>query len=407
VVQYIGSLNAGGAERQLCTAAFALARRGVDVRVVTTKELANEYGHFQSFLRHANIQANQAGGARLSAAAAQELCWHLLRVFPAQLRHNVLALATDLAADRPDVLHCWLDQTNLIGGVAGLLAGVPAIILGLRSLNPSNVPHLDSPYLQPWYATLTRSRRVQLIANSRAAAASYADWIGVPRERIAVIPNGLNQEGFPALTGAARQQARSALGLSAEHRVVVGILRLSEEKRPELFLEVVRRARVSVPTLQVLLAGSGPLETHIAEIVRTQGMADYVRLLGRRTDVESILLASDVALLTSRLEGCPNVSLEAQYLGVPMVATAVGGTPETILHGETGFLAGPEDTEGLARHMVQVLTDDALRARLSAAGPPFIEARFGMERMVDETLALYRQALNFPGQSGAAEKTAA
>lgn len=407
VVQYIGSLNAGGAERQLCMAAMALARRGHDVRVVTTKELENENGHFHSLLRHAGVPACQAGIRRLSPLAAQELPWHLLRAFPAQLRQNVLALATDLAADRPDVLHCWLDQTNLIGGVAGLLAGVPAIVLGLRSLNPANVPHLYSPYLQPWYATLTCSRRVHLVANSSAAAVSYADWIGIPRERVAVISNGLNTGAFPPSTAQARQQARSSLGLAADDRVVCGILRLSEEKQPELFLDVVRRVRHAVPSLRVLLAGSGPLETHVTEIVRSRGMVDYVQLLGRRADVASLLLAADVALLTSRLEGCPNVSLEAQHLGVPMVATAVGGTPETILHGETGFLADANDADGLARHVAQILTDDVLRARLSAAGPSFIAARFGMERMIDETLALYARALRSHDQSHAADRAAA
>src|SRR5262249_43504166 len=235
----------------------------------------------------------------------------------------------------------------------------------------------------------------------------YAEWIGIPPDRVAVISNGLDSDAFPPRTAEARQQARAALGLSAHDRVVCGILRLSEEKQPDLFLDVVRRVRAAVPSLRVLLAGGGPLETRVAEIVRTQGMAEYVQLLGRRADVASILLASDVALLTSRLEGCPNVALEAQHLGVPMIATAVGGTPETILHGETGFLAQANDEEGLARHVAQVLTDNALHARLSAAGPSFVATRFGIKRMIDETLALYAHVLGFRGYADTAEKAAA
>jgi glycosyltransferase involved in cell wall biosynthesis len=396
VVQYIGSLEMGGGERQMCNTATALARRALDVRVLTTKAIENEYGHYHPLLRGVGITARQVGAQQLSPAAARERPWHLLRAFPYRLRYNVLTLAADLTADPPDVIHCWLDPTNLIGGVAGLLAGVPAVLLGLRSLNPTQGPqHLDVPYLQPWYRILALSRRVHFVANSRAAAASYAEWIGIPQDRIAVIANGFEPMHFPQPTLEARCQARRAMGLSADHRVVSGIFRLSEEKQPQLFLDVVRRVRASVPKLRVLLAGNGPLEEQIAQIVRSQGMADYVRLLGRRTDVGAILLASDAALLTSRLEGCPNVALEAQHLGVPMVATAVGGTPEVIVHGETGFLAGVDDVEGLARHLSQVLRDDALRARLSAAGRPFIAARFGVERMVNETLALYRSALGF------------
>jgi glycosyltransferase involved in cell wall biosynthesis len=127
-------------------------------------------------------------------------------------------------------------------------------------------------------------------------------------------------------------------------------------------------------------------------------MRDYVKLLGRRTDVGTILLASDANLLTSRLEGCPNVALEAQSLGVSIVATAAGGTPETVDHGVTGFLAGVGDAENLARHLTRVLTDNSLRSQLSAAGPVFVAQRFGLERMIDETLALYTRAVQGDGK---------
>src|SRR5262249_15001167 len=156
----------------------------------------------------------------------------LLRAFPATLRHNVVALAAELTATPPGVIHCWLDQTNLIGGVAGLLAGVPAVFLGLRSLNPTLGPRrLDVPYLQPWYRIMVRSRRIHLVANSHAAAASYAEWIGIAPDRIAVITNGIEPRHFPQPTAEARRQARRTLGLSDADRVVSGIFRLSEEKQ--------------------------------------------------------------------------------------------------------------------------------------------------------------------------------
>jgi glycosyltransferase involved in cell wall biosynthesis len=399
VTQYIGSLNAGGAERQLCTAASALVHRGVDVRVLTTKPLENEYGHYQSLLHGSGVQARQAMAQRLSPAVARELPWHLLRTFPSQLRQNVLTLAADLAADLPDVLHCWLDQTNLIGGVAGLLTGVPAIVLGLRSVNPSHFPDQYLPGTQQWYAVLARSCRVHLVANSQAAAASYAEWIGVPLERIAVIRNGLDASNFPQNTPKARHQARRGFRLCENDRVVSGVFRLSEEKQPEVFLDVLRRTRASVPALQVLLAGAGPMQEHIAEVVRSEGMSEYVQLLGRRTDVGTILLASDAHLLTSRTEGCPNVALEAQALGVPIIATGVDGTLEAVDHGTTGLLAPVGDAAALAGHLTRVLADEALRTKLAASGPVFVARRFGMERLLSETLALYSTATQGAGEN--------
>src|SRR5262249_15205468 len=85
----------------------------------------------------------------------------------------------------------------------------------------------------------------------------------------------------------------------------------------------------------------------------------------------------------------PNAALESQYLGVPIVATAGGGTTDAVAHGLTGFLAGVSDADALTGHLTRVLTDDALRARLSAAGPALVPSRFGLERLPEDPTAVY------------------
>jgi glycosyltransferase involved in cell wall biosynthesis/SAM-dependent methyltransferase len=392
VVQYIGALYAGGAERQLCNLAGGLARRGVDVRVLTSNDLNDDRGHYTSLLREANVSVRQAGQHRLTPRAAVEYPWHLFRSVPDDLRTAVLNLVAELAADPPDVLHCWLDQPNVIGAMAGILAGVPRIVLSTRNSNPTNFPRLDAPYFRPWYRTVVESRRVHLIANSHSGAASYADWLGIPAERFHVVFNGVLLNKLRTPSPEARRSARESFGLDAAHRVVGGAFRLAAEKQPELFLDVVRQVHARVPNLRVLLAGSGDQADRVAEIVRSNNMAGYVQLLGRRSDPDNVLLASDVSLLTSTLEGCPNIALESQYLGVPLVATAGGGTVDAVAHGETGFLAGTDDSAALADHVTRLLTDDALRARMSAAGPGFITGRFDLNKMVDETIAAYGPA---------------
>src|SRR5262249_32843834 len=185
----------------------------------------------------------------------------------------------------------------------------------------------------------------------------------------------------PRPTAEARRRARASFGLRASDRVVCGVFRLAAEKQPLLFLDVIREAcsRVCMPNLKVLLAGTGDLEQQVADAVEAEGLKGCVHLLGRRTDVGNILLASDVSLLTSTLEGCPNIALESQYLGVPIVATAGGGTADAVAHGVTGFLAGVDDTAALADYLVDVLRDDALRADLAAAGPGFVGRQFDLE----------------------------
>jgi glycosyltransferase involved in cell wall biosynthesis len=326
-------------------------------------------------------------------ASRRAIPWHLLGWVPEALRDEVASLASMLADERPDVLHCWLDQPNLVGATAGLLAGVPAIDLATRNGNPTNFPRLHFPYQRAWYRVAAGSPRVHFLANSRAGAISYAEWIGVPESRFAVVANGLDPRHFSPPTAESRAAARASFKLEATDRVVCGVFRLADEKRPFVFLDVVRRVRALVPGFRVLLAGTGERAATVAEAANATGLAGVVRLLGRCEDVGRVLLASDVCLLTSVMEGCPNVALEAQHLGVPVVATCGGGTADAVADGETGLLADVDDVAGLAQHLLRLLTDGDTRRRLAQAGPPFVAARFDCGRMIDATLAVYRRAL--------------
>jgi glycosyltransferase involved in cell wall biosynthesis len=370
-----------------------MQRRGIQVRVLTTDDMANDRGHYTALLRGAQVPLRQASASVLTAKAAGTVPWHLLRSAPHTLWQSVVDLASELAVDPPDVLHCWLDDPNAIGALAGLMADVPCIILSTRNANPTNFPRFYAPYLRDCYWLASLSRRIHFLANSHSGAASYADWIGVPVERFQVIFNGIDRSHFPAPSPKSRAQARAVFNRKDSDRVVSGVFRLAEEKQPELFLEVIRHVRAKVPNLHVLMAGNGDLDDRVAQIVRDQGMTGYVSLLGRRTDVRTILLASDATLLTSKVEGCPNIALEAQLLGTPIVATAGGGTVDAVVHGTTGFLAGIHDAPRLAEYLTLVLTDPQLHRRLASAGPGFITERFGLDTMSNDTLTVYHQAL--------------
>ncbi len=117
--------------------------------------------------------------------------------------------------------------------------------------------------------------------------------------------------------------------------------------------------------------------------------AGRLKVLGRRNDVPTLLAASDALLHAARFEGTPNVLLEAQQLGCPLVATTAGGTPDAVDAGRTGFLHDPGDFDGLRASLSRVLSDAQLRRAMSAAGSRWIEERFGLDRVVDETLACY------------------
>jgi glycosyltransferase involved in cell wall biosynthesis len=119
-------------------------------------------------------------------------------------------------------------------------------------------------------------------------------------------------------------------------------------------------------------------------------MGGAFTLLGRRDDAPALLAAADVALLTSRVEGTPNVLMEAQAAGTPVVATRVGGIPDAVRDGATGLLAASGDAPALAQAVVSLLVDRAMHARMSAAAAEFARAEFSLERAARAMCGLYR-----------------
>lgn len=387
-------MNAGGAERQHGNLAVGLKERGHHVRILSALPLEGDAGHYRDQFRDRGITIEVAG-----SQPAPDVCWRLAAAadpalvasLPATVRGGVLELAGELLRDPPDVLHCTLDQTNIAGLAAGLLIGVPQIVLSTRNINPSNFVFFQG-WMQSWYRLAASLPQVRLIANSRHGARDYAAWMGVDPARFSVILNGVDLASLPTpapeAVGAVRREVRAEPG----DPLLAGIFRLSEEKRPFLFLDVVEQVRRALPRLKVALVGVGNLESAVRQAIRRQGLDDAVTLLGRRQDVGAILSASDALLLTSTIEGTPNVVLEAQWFRCPPVATAVGGTPDVVIDGTTGTLAGRDDRGALIAGVVRLLSDPHARRAMGEAGRRHIEQNFSVDGMVEATLALYRMA---------------
>ena len=135
------------------------------------------------------------------------------------------------------------------------------------------------------------------------------------------------------------------------------------------------------------------------EEIRGRGLEDRVRLLGVREDVGDLLAASDVLLLSSRIEGLPGCIVEAGMLGVPAAAFAVAGVPEVVSEGETGLLAEPGDVDGLAEHLRTLIDDGALRERLGGAARDLCHSRFEIGRIAPQYLDAYGDLIGRPRAS--------
>ena len=152
-----------------------------------------------------------------------------------------------------------------------------------------------------------------------------------------------------------------------------------------------RWSRSAGPKLVTLLAGEGPLEQNLRAQCAALGIAERVRFLGYRRDVPELFEAADIVVLPSLYEGLPLVAIEALAAGRPMVATEVDGTPEVVIHEQTGLLVPPANPVALAAAIERLLDEPELAARLASDGRKFVHENFAVRRQIEQTAALYSE----------------
>jgi L-malate glycosyltransferase len=168
-------------------------------------------------------------------------------------------------------------------------------------------------------------------------------------------------------------------------------------KRLDVVLEVFRRVRERYRA-KLVLAGDGPERARLAQQAAEFDLTEHVEILGEQDDVRELLSSADVFLLPSAQESFGLAAAEAMACGTPVVASRVGGLPEVITHGETGFLHDPDDLEGMAASALALLTDSALRNRLSEAARATIVERYCEQRIVPMYEEFYARLIN--GRAG-------
>ncbi len=206
--------------------------------------------------------------------------------------------------------------------------------------------------------------------------------------RTDVIPSGVDTDVFRPPTTVA--VAKRRLGIAAERPLIGTVGRLEPRKGTATLLAALAAVRADGrhdPALVVV--GDGPLRSDLAVEAERLGVAPHVQFLGDRADVLGVLEALDVFVLPSRTEGMSNALLEAMAAARPVVATAVGGTPEVIAEGSSGLLVPADAPPAMAAAIARLLDDAALAARLGAAARQTVEARYGAKSMVRRLEAVY------------------
>jgi glycosyltransferase involved in cell wall biosynthesis len=271
--------------------------------------------------------------------------------------HRFGRLAHILRRQRFDVLHTHKFGSNLWGTMIGSACRVPVIVAHEHSWSyEGNRP-------RAWLDGNVIGRlATRFAAVSSADGERMVSLEGVKAEKVVVIPNG-----YIPSSSASDNDVRAELGLDHDIPLIAIAAVLRPEKRIDLLLEAHTRVRSAVPGAQLVIAGDGECRPDLERQAAELRIGESVHFLGARTDVDSILRASDVAALSSDREGSPLLVFECMANDTPLVATAVGGVPDVIEHGRSGWLVPRRDPGAMADGLIGLLTDPARRAAIAAA----------------------------------------
>jgi len=278
---------------------------------------------------------------------------------------------------------------NIKGGIAAVITRVPRIILGLRSLPPNHYAS-HKPYMRKIYLWLAQQTNVQLVSNSKVCAKAYEKWLGLPSNTVSVLHNGF--DFAQAVMGSAthdRKGYRASRNLPEAIPIVGTVIRLSEEKQPLLWLEIAKLVHNKIPEAQFLIVGDGPMKAKMVQFLKQHDLQNCVHLVGYEKAPMTAISAMDLFLLSSRIEGLPNVLVEAQAMGIPVVTTPAGGATEAVAHGLTGWILQNNDVVQAANTIVETLQNHEWRSKAAKLGPQFVQKHFGLKRMIQETCVMY------------------
>ncbi|MBL1074070.1 glycosyltransferase [Nocardia sp. 2] len=350
----VPDLGVGGAERHVTTLLPNLDRARFDPSVICIGEEGQLFG---------DLIAGGVPAFALHRSKRQAL---------GALRDLVRAMR----AQRPDVVITRGYNAEALGRIAAWLARVPASIVWVHNYGDDE-PRGRFRYL----ADRVLDRRTAAYFGVAQAQIRYmTDDLGYPADKITVIYNGVDTAEFD--TGSARD-AVADLGLWEGDPVVGIVAALRPEKDHATFVRAARQVADAVPAARFLIVGDGVMRSEIENLVAELDLGARVVLTGSRSDIPALLRAMDVVVLSSRGVECfPLAVLEAMAAGRPAVCTAVGGVPEMVADGETGYLVPPRDPYQLAQRLIDLLTDEPARARMGAAARARVETHFSLKASI-------------------------
>ncbi len=360
VVQIVTQLALGGAQRL----AMELARRAPE----------GWEGHLWAG-PGGELEAEAAADPRLRFRSVPSMGREIEGIHDAAALRELVALMREV---RPDIVHTHSSKAGILGRQAALLAGIRNTVHTVHgwSFHPGLSGAMQGLYIALERAAAAQTRILHCVCQADVDKGLAA---GVGEEgQYRVVHGGIDPAPYAALAPK-----------TGGPLTVVTLSCFKPQKGLVGWLGVARRVRDAVPGARFVIAGDGEGREQLEAMRRALGLDGVVEMPGWVRDVPALLASADVFLLTSHWEGFPLAVLEAMAAGLPVVATAVDGTPEAVEEGVTGFLAAPSDVETLAERVVRLLGAPELCRTMGSRGRDRVMGRFTLDRFVEGVSALY------------------
>ncbi len=291
---------------------------------------------------------------------------------------SLLPLKGIIQKNKIDVIHAQTRVTQVMATCLSKLTGKPFV----STCHGFFQPRLSRRIFPCWGQ--------KVIAISEAVSEHLRKDFGVDSKKVVLIRNGIDLENFPLVSFQTKEIKRRAFGLTDEP--IVGIIaRLSSVKGHDVLIEAMKKVVAEFPKAKLLVVGEGSLEKKFKSMVEAFKLSENVCFYPVVNQSLEMLSLFDVFVMPSRQEGLGLSVMEAQAAGLPVVASKVGGLPTLIDDGVTGLLVPPENPDVLAEAILLLLRNKDKAREMGERARSFIQKEFSAERMVEETIKVYRE----------------
>ena len=376
VMRIIARMNVGGPAVQVSGLMRGFNSTEFDHRLYTGYCASDEADYLDTVATDVNAVRIQGFGRRVSLGGD-------IKAF--------ITLIKEIRKFKPHVIHTHTAKAGFLGRIA-------SIVSLQRSIR---VHTFHGHLLNGYFGSLKRT----LVIIAEKSLALFTDQLLAVGDKVrqdllnAGIGSknkfGLMPPGLEIGILSPKKDSRAVLGLPADRLQCAFIGRITQIKRPDRFLDVVREIKERGVELDFFIAGDGELLEMCRERIKQEDLP--ITILGWQSDMERVLSSADMVVLTSDNEGTPLSLIQAGMAGLPVVTTRVGSVPEVVLDGLTGIVTGLEIQE-IANALEKLVNDNLLRRKLGTAAQEYTLANFGLSRLVRGHEALYKMILANAGK---------